>query len=347
MLLRTLKYPLIITVIALVATLLFAGINTALIVAILAILEISLSFDNAVVNAKILGKMSDYWQKIFLTVGIAIAVFGMRLVFPILVVTIAAHLGPLSVLTMALHDPGQYADHLRAAHASIAAFGGMFLLMIFLDFVFEDREIKWLVPIESFLAKLGKLDYLSVIVALTTLGVAALTFAKPHANEVLIAGIFGIVTYLAVGGLSSLFEADQKEVTQAVGKAGFFTFLYLEVLDASFSFDGVTGAFAISDQVLVIALGLGIGALYIRSLTVYLVRTGKLAEYRYLEHGAHWAIGALAILLMVGITHEIPEVITGLIGVAFIAAAFGHSLLALRRDRVSTTNTRHTNAEVR
>jgi hypothetical protein len=329
MFLKTVKYPLIVTAVVLVTTFVFGGLTAAILVGILAILEISLSFDNAVINAKVLGRMNPFWQKIFLTVGIAIAVFGMRLVFPIAVVAIAAHLGPLSVLAMALHDPGQYADHLRAAHASIAAFGSMFLLLIFLDFVFEEREVMWLRPIERMLAKVGKLNSLSVVVALTTLGVSALTFAHAHATDVLAAGLFGVVTYLLVSGLSSLFEDG--EGAKSVAQAGIFSFLYLEVLDASFSFDGVIGAFAISDQILVIALGLGIGALFIRALTVYLVRAGKLSEYRYLEHGAHWAIGSLAVLLLIGIAHELPEVVTGLIGVAFIGAAFAQSLWENKR----------------
>jgi hypothetical protein len=118
----------------------------------------------------------------------------------------------------------------------------------------------------------------------------------------------------------------------ATGKAAFFLFLYLEVLDASFSFDGVIGAFAISQDIFVIATGLGVGALYIRSLTVYLVRQGTLNDYVYLEHGAHWAIGALAVLLLVTIKYEIPEVVTGLIGVGFIIAAFISSVLRNRRS---------------
>ena len=82
------------------------------------------------------------------------------------------------------------------------------------------------------------------------------------------------------------------------GKAAFFMFLYLEVLDASFSFDGVIGAFAITNDIVLMALGLGIGAMYVRSLTVYLVRQGTLDDYVYLEHGAHYAIGALAVILL-------------------------------------------------
>lgn len=324
MLLRALKVPLLLTVIALAGTLIFGGLQTAIVVAILAVLEVSLSFDNAVVNAKILGRMSEYWQKIFLTVGIAIAIFGMRLVFPLAVVSIAGGIGPLRVLDLALAHPDQYASILISAHPAIAAFGGIFLLMIFLDWLFEDKEIKWLKFIEEPMSKIGRLDYLSIILSLLMLGLSALTFGHAHEVQILSAGVFGLLSYLAVSSLSSVFDEDSTALK--AGKAGFFTFLYLELLDASFSFDGVTGAFAVSNQILIIALGLGIGALYIRSLTVYLVRKGTLSDYIYLEHGAHYAIGALALLLFVSLAYEIPEIVTGIIGVGFILASFIHSV---------------------
>ena len=117
----------------------------------------------------------------------------------------------------------------------------------------------------------------------------------------------------------------------ATGKAVFFLFLYLEVLDASFSFDGVIGAFAISSNLFVIAAGLGIGALYIRSLTVYLVKKGTLSEYIYLEHGAHWAIGALAVTMLIGVSRQIPEVVSGLTGAILILASVLSSIIRNRR----------------
>ncbi|WP_326612377.1 DUF475 domain-containing protein [Streptomyces scopuliridis] len=325
------------------------------IVLILSILEISLSFDNAVVNAGVLKKMNAFWQKIFLTVGILIAVFGMRLVFPVVIVAISAKVGPIEAVQIALDNPDRYEALVTDAHPGIAAFGGMFLLMIFLDFIFEERDIKWLGWLERPLAKLGKVDMLSVCVALIVLLITALTFAT-HAHTstgyqdksatVLLAGVAGLVTYLAVGGLSGFFEnrleeqeeqeheaeekakAEGKQVSAIglAGKAAFFLFLYLEVLDASFSFDGVIGAFAITNQIFWMALGLGIGAMYVRSLTVYLVRQGTLDDYVYLEHGAHYAIGALAAILLITIEHSINEIITGLIGVILIAASFWSSV---------------------
>ena len=326
----------------------FGGPELLAVAAILAVLEVSLSFDNAVVNATVLQRMSPFWQRIFLTVGILIAVFGMRLLFPVLVVSVTAQLDFSSVVNLALNDPSKYADALLSAHPSIAAFGGAFLMMIFLDFVFEDREIRWIAPLEKLLAKLGSADAMSVAVTLGGLAIASVVLAD-HSLQILLSGVFGVITYLLVNGLAGLFESEgddddeefagisgaaekAKGAKAVVGKAAFFLFLYLEVLDASFSFDGVIGAFAVSNNVIVIAAGLGIGALFIRSLTIFLVRKGTLAEYVFLEHGAHYAIGALAVLLVVSIGIEIPDVVTGLVGVFFIGLALISSILRNKRE---------------
>lgn len=355
---RIFGFSVAVTVIGIVGAFIIGGPEIALIVAILAVLEISLSFDNAVVNATILRRMSPWWQTFFLTVGILIAVFGMRLLFPIIIVALTAQLGPIEVFELALNDEQRYTEYLDAAHPAIAAFGGIFLFMIFLDFMFDpEREVHWLGPIERPLAKLGALDVLSVVLALTSLLVVAEVATKDEdIQQVLTAGLAGLTVYLFVRGLGELFESqglgdddgdddgEEEEPVDhavhgpgflhskhAVGKAAFFLFLYLELIDASFSFDGVVGAFAISQNIFVIATGLGIGALYIRSITVYLVRKGTLQEYIYLEHGAHWAIGALAVLLAVSIEREVPEVVTGLIGVGFIALALLSSIRAKRQ----------------
>ncbi|NKI43095.1 DUF475 domain-containing protein [Streptomyces physcomitrii] len=356
MLLKTFGWSFAVTALGLVAAVFYGGWTAFGVVAILAILEISLSFDNAVVNAGILKKMNAFWQKIFLTVGILIAVFGMRLVFPVVIVAISAKIGPIDAVDLAMTDKDRYQELVTDAHPSIAAFGGMFLLMIFLDFIFEERDIKWLSWLERPLAKLGKVDMLSVCIALIVLMIAALTFAANahqhgggHADKaetVLLAGVAGLITYLVVGGLSGYFEnrleeAEEREheaeeeakkrgknvsAVKLSGQAAFFMFLYLEVLDASFSFDGVIGAFAVTNDIVMMALGLGIGAMYVRSLTVYLVRQGTLDDYVYLEHGAHYAIGALALILLVTIQYQINEVVTGLVGVVLIAASFWSSV---------------------
>ncbi|RIJ79167.1 DUF475 domain-containing protein [Nakamurella silvestris] len=362
MFLRIFGGSIIVTILALITATIYGGTSALFLCIILGILEISLSFDNAVVNAKILERMTDFWQKIFLTVGIVIAVFGMRILFPLLVVGISANLNPVEAIKLALEkgpidEPGSYAYLLAEAHPQIAAFGGMFLMMLFLDWVFEDRDIKWLNWLEKPLAKIGKLDQLSVIVGAVLLIVAVEVWAEKPAT-VLLSGMLGLITYLAVNGLGSIFEGSQEDeedegddelpaasgagtvtakpkqtqLVKVAGKAAFFLFLYLEVLDASFSFDGVIGAFAITSDPIIIALGLGlIGAMFVRSLTVFLVRKGTLAEYVFLEHGAHWAIGALATILLVSIGVHLNEIVTGLVGVAFIGAAFLSSVVRNRR----------------
>ncbi|MFE7429461.1 MULTISPECIES: DUF475 domain-containing protein [unclassified Streptomyces] len=356
MLLKTFGWSFAVTALGLVAAVFYGGWEAFGVVAILSILEISLSFDNAVVNAGILKKMNAFWQKIFLTIGVLIAVFGMRLVFPVVIVAVTAKMGPIEAVDLSFSQPERYQELVTDAHPAIAAFGGMFLLMIFLDFIFEERDIQWLRWIERPLAKLGKVDMLSVCIALIVLLISAMTFATNahqhgggHADKaetVLLAGVAGLITYLIVGGLSGFFENRLEEEEEREheaeeearksgkkvsaialsGKAAFFMFLYLEVLDASFSFDGVIGAFAISNEIVLMALGLGIGAMYVRSLTVYLVRQGTLDDYVYLEHGAHYAIGALAVILLVTIQYQIHELITGLVGVLLIGWSFWSSV---------------------
>ncbi len=298
---------------------------------ILVVLEISLSFDNAVVNASVLKHMSQWWQMIFMTVGIVIAVAGMRLLFPILIVAITAHLGFSEVVSLALNDVDTYAARLHEAHAEIAMLGGIFLLMVFLNFMFEDRETKWLGPLERVLARAGRFDTLSAAIALIAILVISALVPKAEQVPVLVTGGISLAMYLVLDIFASAFEQEDDDLDEGasiaprVGAAAFALFMYLEFQDASFSFDGVTGAFAITNNVVLIAAGLGIGALFVRSMTVHLLRTNKLTEFKYLEHGAHWAIGALSACLLAGVFINISEYITGLIGVSFIGTAIWHS----------------------
>lgn len=347
--LRIFAGSIIVSILALIAGYFYGGWEAFLLVLLLGAFEISLSFDNAVVNARILEKMSEFWQKIFLTVGILIAVFGMRILFPLVIVGVATGLNPVEAWSLAMKGgdiatEGTYANILHDAHPQIAAFGGIFLLMLFLDFIFEERDIKWLRWIEAPLAKIGKIDYAAIIVASLALLVIAFE-AGEHGLTVMIAGVAGMITYLVVNALGSYFENRLEEdeertrvagVTKLVGKAAFFSFLYLEVLDASFSFDGVIGALAISTDPVIIALGLGlIGAMFVRSITIFLVRKGTLNDYVYLDHGAHWAIGALASLLIVSIAVPISEMVIGLVGIVLIISAFITSVVRNKREALN------------
>jgi len=302
------------------------GWAAAFLALILGVMEVSLSFDNAVVNASVLKEMDAKWRGIFLTLGILIAVFGMRLFFPIEIVAVATGQGVSAVTQMALQHPEEYARHLEASHAGIAAFGGIFLLLVFLSFMFDEaKELHWVAIIEARLARLGKLDSIETMIALAVLFFLHryLPLDQGTRLTVLSAGVAGVILYIFVSSLDKFFESEEEGemAVNTAKRAGVTAFLYLEVLDASFSFDGVIGAFAITRDVVIIMLGLAIGALFVRSLTVYLVKKGALDEYVFLEHGAHWAIGALAAIMLGSIVYQVSEVITGLIGVVFIALA--------------------------
>ena len=302
-----------------------SGFVVVFLASVLAILEVSLSFDNAVVNAVKLEKMSPVWQKRFLTWGMLIAVFGMRLVFPIVIVAVFAGLGVVDVAVLAVQNPEKYSHYLHESHASIAAFGGIFLLMLFLSFVFDQaKKIHWIKVVEEKLIKVGKLEGIEIIIVLSTLYLAQNFVESADKLPVVLAGISGLVVYLLIDGLVKLIEYEQesKLLSNAVKQGGFMSFMYLEIIDASFSFDGVMGAFAISNDVVIISIGLTIGAMFVRSITIMLVEQKILAKYIYLEHGAHWAIGALAFIMLYTTFGEVSEVVTGLIGAGFIGASF-------------------------
>lgn len=326
---RTFGLSIGVTVLCLAAALVWGGWIGVYLVAVLAVLEVSLSFDNAVVNASVLKQMDLKWQQIFLTVGILVAVFGMRLLFPLVIVSVASGLGIGAVADMALSDPEQYALHLHEAHVQIAVFGGMFLLLVFLSFIFdEEKDTHWLGRFEKMLGGLGKIEAISIIVALALLLFVQAVVPEGQRLMALLAGITGIILFVSVNSLDTFFQADEEgaAVSGIAKRSGVMGFLYLEILDASFSFDGVIGAFAITKDVVTIMLGLAIGAMFVRSLTVYLVRKGTLDEYVFLEHGAHYAIGSLALIMLANTVQQVPDWFTGFIGVSFIGLAMLSSI---------------------
>lgn len=315
----------------------FLGPEALFVASVLILVEITFSFENAIINARVLHTVSEFWRKIFITIGILIAVVGMRLVFPIIIVAITAGLPVDNVVNLALNQPERYAHELEAAHVPIAAFGGMFLMMLCLHFFFDpNRKIRWINIIEKPLQNMSQW-WLYTAVSFSVLILLTVLPQNPSSDETLSAGAVGILSYLLIHGLAEFFSRRQAAVHKGAalktGMAGFMAFLYLEVLDASFSFDGVIGAFAVTKDVLLIAIGLGIGALWVRSLTIYMVEHKVLHAYRYLEHGAHYTIGVLAIVLLSGIFFDIPELIAGVIGLFIVGASIISSLRFSRARR--------------
>jgi uncharacterized protein len=330
------KSSFIVTLIGLGLALYVGGIQGLIIAAVLGVLEVSLSFDNAIVNAKTLEDMDAEWRHRFVTWGMVIAVFGMRLLFPVLIVSVIAEISPYNALYMALTAPSKYEQVLTSAHTAIMGYGGSFLFMVFLKFFLDEtKDIHWFKLIEEQLTKLGKIEAIEVGIVLIASIIVSQYLTKVHGqadgNTFLISSIFGLITYIAADGLGAILEEEDGEV---VIRSGVASFIYLEILDASFSFDGVLGALAVTDNIIIIMIGLGIGAMFVRSLTLMFVDKKTLTQFLYLEHAAFWAIGTLATIMYINPFYEIPEVVTGLIGAALIGLGFWHSIIINKKEAI-------------
>ena len=312
-----------------------ATLSILWIVLVLSILEVSLSFDNAVVNATVLRDMDPVWQRRFLTWGILIAVFGMRIVFPIAIVAIAAGLGPIDAVRLSLDNPQEYERIVSGAHIGIAGFGGAFLAMVGLTFFFDsDKDIHWIGKIERTISRFSSVPAVEIGLVLLLVYAISTLLTPGEANTFLIAAILGLITYISVNAIGAIIEQREarKKAAGEIVRSGLGGFLYLEVLDASFSFDGVIGAFALSNNMIIIALGLSVGAMFVRSMTIHLVEQGTLTQFKFLEHGAFWAIIALGTIMLISAKFHIPETITGLIGAVLISLSLWWSIRSNKAD---------------
>lgn len=322
----------VISLVILIAVFLWGGVTALIFALLLSILEVTLSFDNAVVNAKVLAKMSAVWQRRFLTWGILFAVFGTRVLLPLLIVSAAVWLSPLFVLQLVFSDPHAYSAMLESISPIISAFGGAFLLMVALKYFFDEaKSVHWIQIIERHLARWGRIEAIEIMLVLIVL--LAFYYAIPDVgSDILSAGILGLILFIGIEGIANSFRVEARE---AITHGGLILFLYLNVLDAAFSLDSVIGAFALSTQLPVIVAGLGIGALFVRTLTVYLVRRKTLETLVYIEHGAHWAILGLACVMFASLIVHVSELIIGLIGLIFIVLAYRSSIKKLRASALS------------
>lgn len=299
---------------------------------LLACLETSVSLDNAVVNATVLRVMTPFWRIMFLTVGIAIAVFGMRILFPILIISVAGHMEFSQAWIIATTRPDEYRQIMEASHLGIMGFGGTFLLVVALTyFLNKEKETHWLPVVERMLSKVGGVDNAAASLTIGLVMVTTLFIPSTDKYIFLISSLSGFAVHALIDVLKHVVGGG--DIVTVAGKNGLVGLLYLEVLDSSFSFDGVVAAFAITNKFWLIAIGLGIGALFVRSMTVYLVAKGTLEQYIYLEPAAFWAIGFLVLVMFMSAAgHHLPggEITTGLASMVILGAGVLTSIIQRR-----------------
>lgn len=300
-----------------------------LLTASICVVEIIFSFDNAVVNASILKHWDQKWRNIFMWVGLPIAVFGMRFVFPLAIVSGLSGLSMVDTYHLALDDPKKYAATLTSAHHDIVAFGGTFLLLVGLNFFMDGKKsTHWVGAIEE---KLAKYSHKSIKYIITGIVLAAMG-AVLGSTHFITMGLIGVAIYGCLELIHKFMDNGASEAGHAVVKQGLMGLMYLEILDASFSFDGVIGAFALTNNIWIIAAALGAGAMFVRSFTLLMVDKGTLDTYRYMENGAFSAILALVIMMFVGLFAHVSEVVMAGISGAIVISAIVHSVIENKRN---------------
>lgn len=298
---------------------------------ILSALETSQSMDNSIIAAKILKDFSPKWQNRYKTWGFLIAVLGMRFLMPVLLVSAITKISPIASIVMAFHEPQKYAQTILSSEPKIMSFGGAFLLMLSSYSLFNhEKDTHWL-KVEEYLSKMSNSTFATYTLSLLTTGfVLLLTCFYAKAEEkmgIFVSGVAGLIAFALVKLLGVLVgEPGSKKGGSALG-----AFIYLEAIDASFSFDGVISSFAVSTNLINNMLGLGVGAMVVRCLTLANVKSGFMAELPYLENGAYASIFILSLLMYLkDVGLNVPDFITGTLGLFIIGLSFISSVRAAK-----------------
>ena len=303
------------------------GLVTGILIACsLGVTETSMSMDNSIVNAPLVRDLTPFWKKNYLLFGMPVAVIGMRFCIPVLFVGVASGLGFYGALHLAFTDPTAYSEHLSNSKFLIVGFGSTFLALLGSDFFFDaEKEVHWIF-LERIFSKLGNIPGFKYFVA----GLIALVGGFLISNDIgmylkyEIAAVIGMMSFIFIKAIGHFAEKLNRP-----GIGGLIKFIQIEVIDASFSFDGVISAFAITNDIIQIAIGLGIGAVWVRTFTKMMSESKSFAELPYIGSGAFWNITALVPLMIIGVRFDIPEWVPGLVAVLIIGKSFYDSKKAI------------------
>ncbi|MEY4722609.1 MAG: hypothetical protein RLZZ324_122 [Candidatus Parcubacteria bacterium] len=296
----------------------FFSLTTLITILGLLVLEVVQSVDNAIINAHMLKTMSEKARKWFLVWGIFTAVFVVRGVLPLLIVWLTAPGITLwqAVLATFGSDPLAHAAMERSQGILLIG-GGMFLLLLYFHWLFLEKKDPYFLPDKWVKEQHGV--WFFAIAALLLVWLMYESRANPYA---MIAAAAGNAVFFILYGFRQTAEAAESAVEQ-IG-SDLSKLLFLEVLDLSFSIDGIFGAFAFTTNVALILIGNGIGALVVRQLTIKGV--DKVGQYKWLKNGAMTSIGVLGAFMVseslgVELPQWLPTVSTlGIVGVTFWAS---------------------------
>lgn len=294
----------------------------------LALFEIVSSVDNAVINAEVLSTMSKKAQKWFLLWGFLFAVFIVRGVLPwIIIWATNPTLGPWGSFMATFSNDPAVGESIAKSAPLLLAGGGIFLVFLFMHWLFLERKTIGLRH-EKFFERNGVWFYAVVSIIL-----AVVVWSALKVNPIMAFGaVIGSTVFFIMHGFKENAEkAEQELLTGKVSKSDISKIMYLEVIDTSFSIDGVLGAFAFTLSVPYILIGNGIGAFVLRELTVKNIQTIK--KYVYLKNGAMYAIGILSLIMVMGaFGHHVPEWVSPLSMFLVIGYFFWKSKVHIKRN---------------
>ncbi len=308
-------------------------VESILIVAGLIVFEVVNSVDNAIVNASVLKTMNALWRKRFLLIGIFTSVFLVRFILPLIIVWISVPTISGQDLFLAFTGQSQVAaDAIEAQKPLILMFGGVFLLYLYVHWLFLEKKEPLF--IERFLKEKHGVWFFAFAAILL---VIVMYLARAD-SMVMLAAAIGSATFFILYGLKQTAEEGERNLVQGAGSmSNASKFLYLEVLDMTFSFDGVIGAFAFTINLILILIGIGIGAIVVRELTIRGIDT--IAKYKYLKNGALTSIGFLGLFMILEAFHvELPTVLPIIITFALVGVAFWLSKRALPKTAPAQSN---------
>ncbi|MFA5208380.1 MAG: DUF475 domain-containing protein [Candidatus Paceibacterota bacterium] len=298
----------------------------------LCVFEIISSVDNAIINAHVLKTMPEKFRKIFLFWGIIFAVFIVRGLLPFLIVWLTnPSLSMIQVFSSAFSsaDTGMIAESLEASKPLLLLGGGSYLFLVFLAWLFlEEKKCVFLV--EKFIHRQGVWFY-----AIASIFTTLVVYFSVQINPILaLAATIGVSAFFITDGFKKNAEEKEKELMSG-NMSAWSKILYLEVLDASFSIDGVIGAFAFTMSIPLIILGNGLGALIVRQLTIKGI--DSISKYAYLKNGAMYSIGLLGgIMTLESFGNEYPFWIAPISTFALLAFFMFLSMKELKKKQVQT-----------
>jgi hypothetical protein len=291
----------------------------------LVLFEVVSSVDNAIVNAHVLKTVPERYRKFFLIWGLLLAVFVMRGVLPFVIVWLAnMDMGLAETFRLAFSDTKTMEAALEHSKPLLLLGGGVYLFFVFLSWLFIEEK-KYAFLVEHFIHRQSVWFYACAAIFLT-----AVTYHSVNTNAMLAlsAQIGATAFFITEGFRKNAEEAEQQ--LHGPNLSAWSKLLYLEVLDASFSIDGVIGAFAFTMSVPLILIGNGIGALVVREVTLRGIDI--VSKFAYLKNGAMYSVGMLgAIMVADAFGVHVPFWVAPLITFGLLIVFLGMSFVELRK----------------